>query len=250
MSRKNPDATSRRRFLKTTALAVGASTCPFQSLTAAADGAGADLVAGVDHEIIFKGRKSGTTWFHPRACMVPGGDGPLALMTLQSIGGSDYFGHVHFTTSADNGKSWSAPEPIDGLGRTQLDSGYSVGVCDVMPEFHPATKCMLAMGHNVYYQGGRLAKQRECWPVYTVRSPEGKWSPPRKLAWDDKRGSAIYTCGCAQRATLHGGDILVPLSFGPKGRAHRGVATVRCMFDGERLVAAETGNELTNTATD
>ena len=40
--------------------------------------------------------------------MMPGADGqPVALMTLQEIGGSDYFGQVHCSMSADLGKTWS-----------------------------------------------------------------------------------------------------------------------------------------------
>lgn len=207
------------------------------------------LVAGIEHQVIFHGRKAGTTWFHPRACMVPGAGGPEALMTLQSIGGSDFFGPVHFTVSRDLGRSWTVPEPIPGLGRRKLDAGYEVGVCDVVPEYHEPTRTVLAAGHNVYYKDGRLARpQRERWPVYVVRSADGTWSRPRKLEWGDPRGTEIYTCGCAQRLTLEGGDVLVPLSFGPKGREDRSVTTVRCGFDGRQLVAGRVGNELTNTA--
>ncbi|MBW3543265.1 MAG: hypothetical protein KY476_23670 [Planctomycetes bacterium] len=82
--------------------------------------------------------------------------------------------------------------------------------------------------------------------MYAVRSPQAAWSAVRKLEWDDARGSAIYTCGCAQRVTVDDGNVLVPLSFGPKGRSHRSVATTRCSFDGERIEIREVGNELTN----
>jgi hypothetical protein len=181
--------------------------------------------------------------------MIPTSDGAQALMTLQTIGGSDYFGPVHFSVSRDEGHSWTEPEPIRGMRRRELDAGYEVGVCDVVPEYHKTTGTVLAVGHNVYYKDGRLARpQRNRWPVYVVRSPSGTWSQLRKLDWADPRGSAIYTCGCAQRLTLEGGDVLVPLSFGPKGRVHRSVCTVRCSFDGEQLVMRKVGSELTNTA--
>ena len=50
--------------------------------------------------------------------MIPGKDGkPIALMNLQAIGGSDYFGQVHWSISEDLGKTWSDPEPIAALGR-------------------------------------------------------------------------------------------------------------------------------------
>lgn len=207
------------------------------------------LISEVDREVIFPGRRGGTTWFHPRPCMIPGPEGPIALMTLQSIGGSDVFGPVHWTTSADLGRSWSDPEPIPGLGRIDLGDGWEMGVCDVVPEYHPPTGTVLAVGHNVYYEGGVLARpQRARWPVSTVRSADGRWSEPRRLGWNDPRGSAIYTCGCSQRVVLNDGDVLLPLSFGPEGRTHRSVTSARCSFDGTELRIRAVGTELVNTA--
>lgn len=207
-----------------------------------------DLIEGIHRSLIFNGRERGPTWFHPRACAVPSADGADVLMTLQTIGGSDYFGPVHWTVSRD-GQAWTPPQPVPGLGREPLEGGYEMGVCDVVPEYHPPTRTVLAIGHNVYYRDGRLARpQCARWPVYVVRRTDGTWSERRRLEWDDPRGSAIYTCGCAQRVTLDDGDILVPLSFGPEGREHRSAGTVRCRFDGTDLVIREAGNELTNTA--
>ncbi|QDV38446.1 sialidase family protein [Tautonia plasticadhaerens] len=205
------------------------------------------LVSEIDREVIFPGRRGGTTWFHPRPCMIPGPEGPTALMTLQSIGGSDVFGPVHWTTSADLGRSWSVPGPIPGLGRVNLGEGREMGVCDVVPEYHPPTGTVLAVGHNVYYEDGVLARPQEArWPVSTVRSGDGRWSEPRRLEWDDPRGSAIYTCGCSQRIVLDDGDILLPLSFGPEGRTHRSVTSARCSFDGAELRIRAVGTELIN----
>ncbi len=207
------------------------------------------LVAGIEREVIFPGRRGGVTWFHPRPCVVPTPDGPLAVMTLQSIGGSDVFGPVHRTTSTDLGRTWTAPEPIPGMGRRDLGDGWEVGVCDVVPEYHPPTRTVLAVGHNVYYEDGVLARpQRRRWPVYVVRSPDGRWSAPERLLWEDPRASDIYTCGCSQRVVLDGGDVLIPLSFGPAGRTHRSVTTVRCSFDGRELRILRVGSELVNTS--
>ena len=240
----------RRRFL-------GAGVGLFSALAGGGfvGRAGADqerdggLIAGVRREVIFPGRRDGVTWFHPRACMVPAEGGPTALMTLQTIGGSDVFGPVHWTTSNDLGRTWSPPEPIPGLARRDLGDGWEEGVCDVVPEHHPATDTALAIGHNVYYKKGVLANpQRRRWPVYVVRSADGRWSEPRRLEWSDPRGTAIYTCGCAQRVVLDDGDILVPLSFGPEGRADRLVTSVRCSFDGRALQIREVGSELVNKA--
>jgi hypothetical protein len=207
------------------------------------------LIARIGRKVVFPGRRGGGTWFHPRPCMVPAADGPVALMTLQSISGSDVFGPVHWTTSADLGRTWTRPEPIPGLGRRDLGDNWQVGVCDVVPDYHPATDTVLAIGHNVYYKKGVLARpQRRRWPVYLVRSSEGRWSKPQRLEWDDPRASEIYTCGCSQRVVLDDGDVLIPLSFGPTGRAHRSVTTVLCSFDGHDLHIRKVGSELTNTS--
>ncbi len=243
----------RRRFLGTgvglfSVLTAGGSVSPPTSEGDDDERGGGGLVASIDREVVFPGRRGGTTWFHPRPCMVPAEAGPIALMTLQSIGGSDVFGPVHWTTSGDLGRTWTPPEPIPGLGRRDLGGGWEEGVCDVVPQYHPPTGTVLAVGHNVYYEHGVLARpQRRRWPVYVVRFPDGRWSEPRRLEWDDTRGSSIYTCGCSQRVALDDGDVLVPLSFAPEGRAHRSVTTVRCSFDGRDLRIREAGSELVNT---
>jgi hypothetical protein len=105
---------------------------------------------------------------------------------------------------------------------------------------------VLAIGHNVYYETNVLARpQGPRWPVYVVRSPDGRWSTPRRLEWDDPRGSGIYTCGCSQRVVVDDGKVLVPLSFGPEGRIDRLVTTTLCGFDGKELQLLEVGDELT-----
>jgi hypothetical protein len=202
------------------------------------------LISSIERQTIWRGRDGGTTWFHPRACMVPAVEGPAAWMTLQDITGSDYFGPVHWSESRDGGTNWSRPKPIPELGRKPAPDGMEEGVCDVVPEYHAMTGAVLAIGHNVFYKSGRLVNpQPPRWPVYIVRRADGSWSEPRRLEWGDPRGGYIYSCGCAQRLTLPGGDVLIPLTFGPTANA-RSVATIRCAFDGDHLRVKETGNEL------
>jgi len=239
----------RRRFLAS-GIGLFSAMAGGSLVRSAASEDGGGLIAEIDREVIFPGRRGNeTTWFHPRACMVPAGEGAKALMTLQSISGSDVFGHVHWTVSTDNGRTWSPPEPIPGLGRRDLGDGWEEGVCDMVPQFHPPTNSVLAVGHNVYYKNGVLANpQRRRWPVYVVRSADGTWSKPRRLEWDDPRGSAIYTCGCSERLVLDGGDILMALSYGPEGRGDRMVTSARCSFDGRELKIRDVGSELVNKA--
>ena len=197
-----------------------------------------------------RSREEAWAWFHPRACMIPCPDGPIALMTMQRISGSDYFWPIQWCQSTDLGKTWSDPAPIPGLGRHDTDTpGLAEGVCDVSPDYHAVTNTTLAMGHNVYYRGGHLARpQGPRWPVYTVRDADGNWSKPRKLVWDDPRGAQIYTSNCGQRLMLDSGDVLLPLSFGNADWPARRVSSALCTFDGKTLTVKQVGNELINNA--
>lgn len=209
------------------------------------------LIASIRKETIWRNRDGkGVTWFHPRACVVPSlEDKPIVLMTMQTIGGSDYFGPVHWTESRDLGKSWTTPRPIQALGRQPVPehSGLEAGVCDVVPQYHPPTQTVLALGHVVFYRGARFrsSDQLARYPVYSVRRPDGTWSSRKILKWDDPRGAFIYTNNCGQRVVLPNGDIIMAFSFGARSE-HRSVAGVRCTFDGEELKVADVGPPLVN----
>lgn len=253
---KRPIADSsltRRTFLGRLGAATAGGT-----LLAAVSGADSarspELIARLGHSVLFSGREKldEPGWFHPRACAVPTPDGPMVFMTMQKASGSDYFHPVCWTTSLDLGKTWSKPTPVPGMGRhsaEKIRKGLSEGVCDVVPEIHPATNSVLAMGHNVYYERGRLAKpQGPRWPVYCVRDSAGGWTPLARLAWDDPRGSEIYTCGCSQRVTLADGDLLIAISMTPRGRMDRMVTSFRCGFDGRTIRVKQVGNVLERKA--
>lgn len=219
-----------------------------------------DRIRAIERSTIFRGaldaagKPLGTTWFSTRCCILPPQAGaqqrmPTALMLLCEITGSDYFGPTHVTESTDSGKTWSLPVAVPGLGRTALgdSAGTEVTVCDMVPEFHRQTGTVLAMGHDVFYRGGRFFREQPPrHTVYLVRTADGTWGPLERLEWNDPRGAFIYTCNCAQRTTLADGDILVPLSVGAKSEA-RSVVVVRCAFDGRKLSVRSTSNELVNT---
>lgn len=210
-----------------------------------------ELIASITKETLRRNRDgSAITWFHPRACMIPGEDGrPVALMTTQSIGGSDYFGPVHYMLSRDLGKTWSEPEPIAALGREPVaeHAQLMAGVCDVQPQFHPQTGTVLALGHVVFYRGPRFSRgdQLARYPVYAVRRVDGSWSKRKVLKWDDPRGAFIYTNNCGQRVVMPNGDIVMSFTFGPEAKS-RMVAGVRCSFDGENLKVLAVGPPLRN----
>lgn len=231
---------TRRDFLA--ALALGGTVVARRG--PAATPAAADLVAGIEKVVVRRGRDgSGPTWFHPRACVVPGraGTPDSVFMTLQTIGGSDYFGPLHWMTTADRGRTWTEPQPVPPLGRVPAADGAEEGVCDVVPEWHAATRSVLALGHNVFYRGPKFsADQPPRRPVYAVFR-DGRWGPRRALEWPDPRGAYIYTNNCGQRVTLPSGDILLALTYGATRTEPRSVASAVCAFDGEALAIRRTG---------
>lgn len=237
--------TTRRVFLQSSAVMTAA---PLASIVSAAVPKRSliDSITKVSLEQNRDGKSE--TWFHPRACIVPGKGSSTVFMTRQWIRGSDYFGPVHWSQSQDFGKTWSPPQAIDALGREPVKAhpGLMAGVCDVVPQYHAPTKSVLALGHVVFYRGPRFAKgdQLARYPVYAVRSAEGTWSPRRILEWDDPRGAFIYSNNCGQRIVMPDGDVLMAFTFGPKSE-HRMVAGVRCSFDGSTLKVQEVGPPLT-----
>lgn len=231
---------TRREFLA----GVGLASLVWPTFAAEKD----SLIASIEKVTLRRGRDgSGPTWFHPRCCVVPGKDGPLVLMTLQTIAGSDFFGPVQWMTTRDLGRNWTEPQPVPALGRVKRDDGWDEGVCDVVPEFHAATKTVLGMGHSVCYRGPKFeTAQPPRWPVYSVWK-DGQWGERRKLEWDDPRGSLIYTNNCGQRVTLPNGDIAFVMTFGAKG-TKRSAAGVRCSFDGRTLAIKQVGREMKHSA--
>jgi lysophospholipase L1-like esterase len=211
---------------------------------------GTQLIESITKETLWTNREGqATTWFHPRACVIPGkGDVPHVLMTLQAIGGSDYFGPVHWSLSKDLGRTWSDPVVIPALGRKPVpgrDDGLMAAVCDVTPQYHPQTKTVLALGHVVFYKGEYFARNEQLarYPIYAVRAADGSWSDRKILKWEDPRGSFIYSNNCGQRVVLPDGEIQMSFTFGPQAE-RRMVAGVRARFDGETLEVNQVGPPL------
>lgn len=232
-------ARSRREFLRRAALATTLGATEVR----AAENPG--LIASIEKVTLRRGRDgSGPAWFHPRACVVPGASGATVFMTLQTIAGSDYFGPVQGMTSRDLGKTWSEPQPVPPLGRVRQANGSEEGVCDVVPEWHPQTKSVLAVGHNVFYSGPKFsADQPPRWPIYAVWRA-GQWGARRKLEWADPRGAQIYSNNCGQRVVLPNGDLQMAFTFGSVKNKPRSVAGVICSFDGETLAVKQVGEEI------
>lgn len=226
--------TTRRQFCLQSSGALMAAALSSQWNKLSAVEQTPSLIASIEKETVLCGRDGrGPTWFHPRACVVPDAKEPMVLMTLQTIGGSDYFGPVHSMTTRDHGRTWSEPQAVPPLGRVKQPDGAEEGVCDVVPEWHEPTKTVLAVGENVFYRGPRFsADQPPRWPIYAVWK-NGEWGPRRKLQWDDPRGAFIYANNCGQRVVLPSGDILRAFTYGAEKNKPRAVTSVVCSYNGE-----------------
>ena len=239
-----PPTISRRHFLHAS---LGALALPHLA-NAAAPG----VIGKIERQVILSAPPKSLGWFHPRCCMVPGADGKTlnrVLMTLQAVSGSDVFHQLHVTQSDDVGRTWSEPAPIEDMDWHDAGDGMSEGVCDVVPQWHPQTGTVLAMGTKVWYKKNAVVKAGvERLPLYSVRDTDGKWSKRQPLVWDDPRAAAIYSCGSSERLLIENGDVLVPVTFGPKEHAWRSVTTLRCGFDGKTVTVKQAGSELSNTA--
>jgi hypothetical protein len=156
-----------------------------------------DVIDNLEPSIVHPNRDGkGTTWFHPRGCLVPGPKGRVALMTMQEISGSDYFGPVHWSVSTDQARNWSAPKPVPGLETVPFKDGIELGVCDVSPDYHARTNTVLAVGYSAYYKDGKhYASQRPLYPVYFTRQADGTWTAPQRLIWDDPRCADLLSAG-------------------------------------------------------
>ena len=233
---------NRRRFIQQGAAGLFAAN-------AATAQSAIPLVGAISKITLKRGRDgSGPSWFHPRPCLMPGKGGPVVFMTMQEIRGSDFFMPVHWMESRDLGKTWSEPQPVPPLGRVPTtDSRGDEGVCDVVPQYHPPSGSVLALGHNVYYKGPKFdRKQPPRCPVYAVYK-DGTWSERKRLLWDDPRGAFIYTNNCGQREVLEDGSIAMVMSFGAK-ETSRSAVGVRCSFDGETLAIQQVGREIKHAA--
>ena len=120
-----------------------AACCLYFSITISLS-AEEPLIKSIEKVTLRKNRDGASlTWFHPRACLVPQKKGPpVALMNLQEIGGSDYFGQVHWSESRDVGKTWTDPEPIAALGRDPMPDHDGFGPPQTRPDRRPGKKSL------------------------------------------------------------------------------------------------------------
>ena len=234
---------TRRDFLRTATLAAAPTLVRHRALAAS------PLISSIAADVLIEGRSGKhPSWFHPRACIIPGPLTNRILMTMQEITGSDAFSPVQFVLSDDLGAHWTEPQPVNALGRLPAIDGVEEGVCDVVPEWHPQTQSVLALGHNVFYRKNIFFKdQPSRRPVYAVWK-DGQWGPRNYLEWNDPRGSYIYSNNCGQRVVMPDGRILLAFTYGTHPSKPRSVSGVICTFDGQSLRVDSVGEEIKGDA--
>lgn len=189
-------------------------------------------------------------YFQPRATILEN----KLLMTMQTIGGSDYFGPLQYSFSEDKGENWTEPEFVPGMGQVPVAGNIQEGICDVVSDFHPASGKVIAIGHNVYYKDNRFfdsigdfrpsESDLKRFPVYSIQDKQGKWTGKRKkLHFPEFETYSIYTCNCSQKIIMADGKVLIPVTF---GNYCRSVTSFLCDFDGETLFVIRRGNILKN----
>ena len=191
-------------------------------------------------------------WWQARTAFVPG-EGPTLITTMSETGrtGTHNFHDIYQSISRDDGRTWSHPEPVPSLKRTQQADGYEVAPGDLWPTWHARTGKVLATGKTFNFEDGKKENRLREKVSYAVTDPaSGKWGLLRflELPEKDHSGNPIVAAnaGCTQRVDLPNGDVLLPVRYWRDAKKQNYTSIVaRCNFDGETLTYKEHGTEHT-----
>ena len=190
-------------------------------------------------------------WWQARTAQVPG-DQPLWITTMSETGKkvSHDFHDIYQSLSRDEGKTWSKPEIINSLKRTEENNGFEVAPGDMWPTWHAKSGLIIATGKTFNFEDGKREIFNREKVSYAVMNPKsGEWAPRKflKMPEKDRLGMTIVApnAGNNQRVDLPNGDILLPVRY-QRGLKQRNYTTVvvRCGFDGETLTYKDHGSEL------
>ncbi|HYF34242.1 MAG TPA: sialidase family protein [Prosthecobacter sp.] len=194
----------------------------------------------------------GLHWAQSRAAIIPE-NAPRVILTTQQIEkkGAHGYRDLFMTETTDGGQTWTAPRLIDSLRRTRMPEGHEFVIGDVCPQWHAATRLVLATGKTFGFRGG-VKEDRSLERVsYAVFNPtNNEWSGLNVLALPEKDHEGLpmleSNAGCHQRFDLPDGKILLPIRYrkDPKTRQYTTIVA-RCSFDGKTLIYHEHGSELT-----
>ncbi len=190
-------------------------------------------------------------WSQSRAALIPEKP-PRVILTTQEIEkkGSHGFRDLFYVQTTDGAKTWTEPKQIKSLQRTRMAEGHDFVMGDVCPQWHAATKVVLATGKTFGFREG-VKEDRGLERVsYAVYFPDkNEWSGLKLLAMPEKdhEGLAFLeaNAGCNQRFDLPNGEILLPIRYrkDPGTRVYTTIVA-RCSFDGDTLTYLEHGSEM------
>jgi hypothetical protein len=190
-------------------------------------------------------------YFQSRGALIPGNPAKILVTTQATDPGATHgYRDVFQIESTDRGETWSPPARVDSLRRIQTADGYDRVPGDLCPQWHAATRVVLATGKTFGFRGGTKEDRSLEQVSYAVYVPKtGTWGPMRILALPstDHAGRPIVApnSGCCQRFDLPNGEILLPVRYCPE-KLNRPYATIvaLCRFDGQTLSYVRHGTEL------
>lgn len=202
-------------------------------------------------ETVMKHDDGNFLWFHPRAAVIPGGEGksPTVVMTIQKhLKVSDYYSGLHFMTREGVDGPWTGPALTPELDWKKQPDGVTISVADVTPGWHEKTGKLLAIGARVRYSpaGKQLEDvKRAHGTVYAIYEPKsGKWTPWRTLELPGDEHFNFARNACSQWVVKEDGALLVPLYVGRSTKEPFRTTVAECRFDGETLTYVKNGNLL------
>jgi hypothetical protein len=203
----------------------------------------------IEHSVVLTS-PSELHWAQSRAALIPGNPARV-ILTAQQIekAGSHGYRDVFVTETTDGAKTWSQPARIEGLTRRRMPEGHDFVMGDICPQWHAASRKVLATGKTFGFRGGTKEDRGFERVSYAVLDPaNNQWSGLKLLALPEKdhEGKTILeaNAGCNQRFDLPNGDVLLPIRYrkDPKSRVYT-TMVARCSFDGETLTYREHGSE-------
>ena len=164
---------------------------------------------------------SGKSWFAPHVTPLPDG---RWMGTMVTVSGSDFYGEPMFCFSADEGRSWSTPEPIPPFRARKLPGTEIMdAVGEGCPFTSPVDGTVFAFGCTVYYsQKGNVVWDKDVdqfslpreLGVYASWGPETGWSERKVLPLPSAKMS--YRTSATQLAFTPDGKCLVPIYLAVK----------------------------------
>lgn len=204
----------------------------------------------IEESVILR-NAGGHIYAQTRAAVIPGNPARF-IVTAQETDPTVTHGYkdMLMAESTDNGRTWTKPVVIESLRRKRISDGnYDFVIGDVCPQWHTATRRVLATGKTFGFRGGTKEDRGLERVSYVTFDPKkNEWGDLRllELPETDHEGRAFLeaNAGCNQRFDLPNGEILLPVRYrkNPKSRVYTTIVA-RCQFDGERLSYVEHGAE-------